>query len=314
MLKIWISSISVKISHIFFILSLQTLVYILQYISISTSHILGTPNHLWQVASMLAGGELDSEFLKGRDRSSILLYISVLLIFVPRTCLLLIQHLMLLLHGFEFHVRTCAQDGLPLSTFLASAWVALFTSSRFPTCSLFLPWTIHWHLLIAGISETRVHDAPGNSSTQCWHGFGSPGRQPLVLDTLADAERLEPVKRRAVESDKRFGELDLREEVEKDGPHGSTEETEPGEVLRHMKGCAEGDEDQLFSLARKQGLGLWQDNWDSEGDKIQLFCGREGRRELWHQTHFCPNSTLPTTKSVTLSKLLNMSGPCFLHL
>ena len=45
---------------------------------------------------------------------------------------------------------------------------------------------------------------------------GPSGRLPLVLDILADAEGLEPVKRRAVESDKRFGELDLCAEVEKD--------------------------------------------------------------------------------------------------
>ena len=49
---------------------------------------------------------------------------------------------------------------------------------------------------------------------------------------------------------------------------------------RHMKGCAEGNEDQLFSLARKQGLDLWPNNGDCEGDKIQLFGGREGRRGL----------------------------------
>ena len=45
---------------------------------------------------------------------------------------------------------------------------------------------------------------------------GPSGRLPSVLDIPADTEGLEPVKRRAVESDKRFGELDLCAEVEKD--------------------------------------------------------------------------------------------------
>ena len=61
---------------------------------------------------------------------------------------------------------------------------------------------------------------------------GPSGRLPLVLDILADAEGLEPVKRRAGESDNRFGALDLCAEVEKDESCEPTDKAEPGEVFR----------------------------------------------------------------------------------
>lgn len=61
---------------------------------------------------------------------------------------------------------------------------------------------------------------------------GPSGRLPLVLDILADTKGLEPVKRRAAESDKRFGELDLCAEIEKDESCEPTDKAEPGEVFR----------------------------------------------------------------------------------
>ena len=61
---------------------------------------------------------------------------------------------------------------------------------------------------------------------------GPSGRLPLVLDILADTEGLEPVIRRAAESDKRFGEMDLFAEVEKDESWVPTDKAEPGEVFR----------------------------------------------------------------------------------
>ena len=57
--------------------------------------------------------------------------------------------------------------------------------------------------------------------------------------------------------------LNLCEEVGKDGSgdvQRRLSHMKYSYCRRHMKGCAEKDRDQLFSLVRKQELDLWQDN------------------------------------------------------
>lgn len=116
-----------------------------------------------------------------------------------------------------------------------------------------------------------------------------------VQATLADAEGLEPIKGRAVENDEQFGEwvyvrrlrkMGLVYRVYGEGWAGCSVQT-VADAGKHMLK----EWQPMMPWARKRGL----DNWDCEGDEIHLFCIWEGRWQPWHQTHFCPNSTLSTT-------------------